>query len=61
MKEDEILGMFFQPERWQYAIAKGIDRKDIRKNVMYQLTLYYLMARVHQMAHDYVLVIALSV
>ena len=37
MTEDKILQMFFEPERWQYAIAKGID-KDINKAMMYQLT-----------------------
>lgn len=30
--------MFFEPERWKYAIAKGIDKKDMRKDQMYQLT-----------------------
>ena len=30
MKEDKILKMFFEPERWQYAISKGVD-KDISK------------------------------
>ena len=29
MKEDRILSMFFEPERWKYAISKGIDKKDI--------------------------------
>lgn len=38
MKEDRILEMFFEPERWKYAIAKGIDKKDMRKDQMYQLT-----------------------
>ena len=38
MKEDKILSMFFEPERWKYAIAKGIDKKDMRKDQMYQLT-----------------------
>nr|DAU36088.1 MAG TPA: hypothetical protein [Caudoviricetes sp.] len=37
MKEDKILSMFFEPERWKYAIAKGIDKKDMRKDQMYQL------------------------
>lgn len=36
-KEDKILSMFFEPERWQYAIAKGIDRKDMRKDQMLRL------------------------
>ena len=37
MKEDKILDMFFEPGRWQYAIAKGVD-KDINKATLYQLT-----------------------
>ena len=36
MNEDKILRMFFEPERWQYAISKGID-KDISKAQLYQL------------------------
>lgn len=35
--EDKILKMFFEPERWKNAIAKGIV-KDIRKDQLYQLT-----------------------
>lgn len=35
--EDKILKMFFEPERWRYAIGKGIV-KDIRKDQLYQLT-----------------------
>lgn len=34
--EDKILQMFFEPERWKYAIGKGIV-KDIRKDQLYQL------------------------
>jgi len=34
--EDKILKMFFEPERWEYAIAKGIV-KDVPKAVLYQL------------------------
>lgn len=30
MNEDKILSMFFEPERWQNAISKGID-KDMNK------------------------------
>ena len=37
MNEDKILQMFFEPERWQYAIGKGLD-KDMNKATMYQLT-----------------------
>lgn len=36
MKEDKILEMFFEPERWQYAISKGVD-KDISKAQLCQL------------------------
>ena len=36
MNEDKILRMFFEPERWQRAIEKGID-KDISKAQLYQL------------------------
>lgn len=34
--EDKLLKMFFEPERWEYAIAKGIG-KDVPKNWLYQL------------------------
>ena len=34
--EDKLLKMFFEPERWEYAIAKGVG-KDIPKNWLYQL------------------------
>ena len=34
--EDKLLQMFFEPERWEYAIAKGIV-KDVPKNVLFQL------------------------
>ena len=37
MNEDKILSMFFEPERWQNAISKGID-KDMNKATLYQLT-----------------------
>lgn len=37
MNEDKILQMFFEPERWQYAINKGLS-KDMSKATMYQLT-----------------------
>jgi RNA-directed DNA polymerase len=36
-QEDKILRMFFEPQRWQDAIAKGVD-KDIRKDQLYKLT-----------------------
>ena len=34
--EDKILQMFFEPERWQYAIEKGCV-KDVPKSWLYQL------------------------
>lgn len=34
--EDKLLKMFFEPERWEYAIAKGVV-KDVPKNVLFQL------------------------
>ena len=34
--EDKLLQMFFEPERWEYAIAKGVG-KDVPKNVLFQL------------------------
>ena len=37
MNEDKILSMFFETERWQYAINKGFD-KDINKATLHQLT-----------------------
>ena len=37
MNEDRILSMFFEKDRWQYAIEKGLF-KDMNKAVMYQLT-----------------------
>lgn len=36
MNEDKILQMFFEPGRWEYAIAKGVG-KDVPKNWLYQL------------------------
>lgn len=36
MEEDKLLKMFFEPSRWEYAIAKGVG-KDIPKNWLYQL------------------------
>jgi len=35
--QDKILEMFFTPERWQYAISKGV-LKGISKATLYQLT-----------------------
>jgi hypothetical protein len=36
MNNDKILQMFFESQRWQHAISKGID-KDISKAQLYQL------------------------
>ena len=51
MKEDKILEMFFEPERWQYAIAKGAD-KDINKATLYQLTTPEARAMMYQRIRD---------
>ncbi len=34
---DKILQLFFEPERWEYALNKGVD-KHIRKSELYRLT-----------------------
>ena len=44
--------MFFQPERWQYAITKGIDKKDMRKDQMYQLTKPEVRAEIYRRIRD---------
>lgn len=36
MKEDKLLAQFFEKERWEYAIDKGVG-KDIDKAYLYQL------------------------
>lgn len=51
MKEDKILQMVFQPERWQYAIQKGLD-KDINKATLYQLTTPEARALMYQKIRD---------
>nr|DAE09121.1 MAG TPA: hypothetical protein [Siphoviridae sp. ctZro7] len=51
MKEDKILQMAFQPERWQYAIQKGLD-KDINKATLYQLTTPEARALMYQKIRD---------
>lgn len=51
MKEDKILEMFFAPERWQYAIAKGVV-KDISKGVLYKLTKPEARALMYQRIRD---------
>lgn len=45
--EDKLLQMFFEPERWEYAIAKGIV-KDVPKNVLYQLCKPEVRVRMYQ-------------
>lgn len=51
MKEDKILQMAFQSERWQYAIQKGLD-KDINKATLYQLTTPEARALMYQKIRD---------
>lgn len=51
MQEDKILKMFFEPERWQYAISKGVD-KDINKATLYQLTTPEARAMMYQRIRD---------
>lgn len=51
MKQDKILEMFFEPERWQYAIAKGVD-KDINKATLYQLTTPEARAEMYRRIRD---------
>lgn len=52
MNSDKILSMFFSPERWQYAIAKGIEKKDMRKDQMYQLSCPETRLRIYRMIRD---------
>jgi hypothetical protein len=35
--EDKLLAMFFEPQRWEVAIEKGVG-KDINRAYLYQLT-----------------------
>lgn len=51
MKEDKILTMFFAPERWQAAIAKGVD-KDISKATLYQFTKPQTRAEMYRRIRD---------
>lgn len=51
MKEDKILQMFFEPERWQYAIAKGMD-KDMDNATMYRLTTPQARAEMYRRIRD---------
>lgn len=43
--------MFFEPERWQYAISKGVV-KDIRRDQLYQLTKPEVRASIYQAIRD---------
>ena len=51
MKEDKILKMLFEPERWQQAISKGVD-KGIDKATLYQLTTPEARALLYQRIRD---------
>lgn len=51
MKEDKILQMLFEPERWQQAINKGVD-KGIDKATLYQLTTPEARALLYQRIRD---------
>lgn len=50
-KEDKILRIFFEPERWQHAIAKGVD-KDIRKDQLCRLSSPETRARLYLAIRD---------
>lgn len=47
METDKILQMFFEKERWIYAIDKGVG-KDINKGQLYQLTKPEVRAKMYQ-------------
>ena len=47
MTNDKILQMFFEKERWTYAIDKGVG-KDINKGKLYQLTKPEVRAKMYQ-------------
>lgn len=48
---DVILQAFFEPERWEYAIDKGVG-KDIDKSQLYQLTKPEVRAKIYQAIRD---------
>ena len=48
---DKILAMFFEPQRWEYAIEKGVG-KDINKAYLYQLTKEETRAQIYQLMKD---------
>ena len=45
---DKILEMFFEPQRWEYAIEKGVG-KDINRAYLYQLTKEETRAQIYQL------------
>lgn len=51
MKEDKLLKMLFEPERWQQAIDKGVN-KGIDKATLYQLTTPEARALLYQRIRD---------
>ncbi len=48
---DKILEMFFESQRWEYAIAKGVG-KDINKAYLYQLTKEETRIYIYQLIKD---------
>ncbi len=48
---DKILQLFFEPERWEYALNKGVD-KHIRKSELYRLTKPETRAAMYQAIKD---------
>ena len=48
---DKILSMFFEKERWEYAIGKGVG-KDVPKNVLYQLCKEEVRIRMYEAIRD---------
>ena len=48
---DIILQKFFEPERWEYAIDKGVG-KDIDKAQLYQLTKPEVRAKIYEAIRD---------
>lgn len=49
--EDKILTLFFEPERWEYALNKGVE-KGVSKSDIYQLTKPELRAAMYQSIKD---------
>lgn len=48
---DIILQKFFEPERWEYAIEKGVG-KDIDKSQLYQLTKPEVRVKLYEAIRD---------